>query len=71
VPDVPVTFAAPASGPGGSFANGQTRVTVQTNSSGIALAPRFTASGQTGGYIVTARVSGVRPVAFALVNSVA
>lgn len=46
-------------------------MTVQTNSSGIALAPRFTASGQTGGYIVTARVSGVRPVAFALVNSVA
>ena len=66
--NVAVTFTAPSSGPGGSFANGQPRVTVKTNSSGIAIAPPLTANGQTGGYIVTATVHGVRPVAFALVN---
>ncbi len=71
VPDAAVTFAAPSTGPGGSFANGQTRVTLKTNSSGIAIAPPFAANGQAGGYIVTASVKGVRPVAFALVNTAA
>ena len=66
--NVRVTFTAPSSGPRGSFANGQTTVTVKTNASGIAIAPPLTASGQPGGYIVTAAVHGVRPVAFALVN---
>ena len=65
---VRVTFAAPSSGPGGGFTGGRTRVTIETNSSGIAIAPPFTANGQAGGYIVTATVSGARPVAFALVN---
>ena len=69
--NVPVTFTAPSSGPGGTFAGGQTKVTVKTNSSGIAIAPSFTANGQAGGYIVTATVNGVRPVAFALVNTAA
>jgi len=66
--NVAVTFDAPSSGPGGRFANGQTKATVKTDSSGIAIAPPFTANGQVGGYIVTATVGGVRPVAFALVN---
>ena len=69
--NVAVTFAAPASGPGGRFANGQTKITVKTNSSGIAIAPPFTANGQVGGYIVTATAFGARPVAFALVNTAA
>ena len=66
-----VTFAAPSSGPGGSFAGGRTAVTVRTNSSGVAIAPPFTANSLVGGYIVTATVHGVRPVAFALVNDAA
>ena len=69
--DVPVVFTAPSSGPGGSFANGRTTVTVKTNSSGVAVAPPFTANGEAGGYIVTATVTGVRAVAFALVNAAA
>jgi adhesin/invasin len=71
VPGARVTFTAPSSGPGGTFANGHTRVTVKTNSFGIAIAPPFTAKGQAGGYIVTATVNRVRPVAFALVNTAA
>jgi hypothetical protein len=69
--NVPVTFTAPSSGPGGHFASGKTEVTIRTNSSGIAVAPPFTANGQAGGYIVTAAVKGVPPVAFALVNTAA
>jgi len=67
--NVAVTFTAPSSGPGGSFPGGHTRVTVKTNSSGIAVAPPFTGNRQAGGYIVTATTKGVRPVAFALVNT--
>jgi hypothetical protein len=66
-----VTFTAPSSGPGGRFPGGRIQVTVRTNSSGIAIAPPCTANGQSGGYIVTATVNGVRPVAFALVNDLA
>jgi hypothetical protein len=64
-----VTFTASRSGPGGTFQGGQTKATVETNSSGIAIAPPFTANGQVGGYIVTATAGGARPVAFALVNT--
>jgi hypothetical protein len=71
VPDAAVTFIAPSSGPGGSFPGGHTTVTVRTDTSGIAVAPAFTANGRSGGYIVTATVKGVRPVAFALVNDAA
>jgi hypothetical protein len=69
VPGIAVTFAAPSSGPGGSFPDGRTTVTVKTNSSGIAISPPFTANSQAGGYIVTASTKGVRSVAFALVNT--
>ena len=71
VPGARVTFTARSRGPSGSFAGGRTRVTVRTNSSGVAVAPSFAANDQAGGYIVTATVSGVRPVAFALVNQAA
>jgi hypothetical protein len=40
---------------------------VKTNARGIAIAPPFTANGQTGGFAVTAAVAGLR-TAFALVN---
>jgi CubicO group peptidase (beta-lactamase class C family) len=67
-----VTFAAPPSGPGGSFGGGQTTVTVATGSDGVAIAPAFTADGTPGSYAVTASVSnparaGSR-TAFTLVN---
>jgi protocatechuate 3,4-dioxygenase beta subunit len=69
VPDAAVTFTALASAAGGSFPGGRTKVTVRTNSSGIAVAPPFAANSKAGGYIVTASVKGVRSVAFALVNT--
>ncbi|HLW96653.1 MAG TPA: hypothetical protein VKS25_14855 [Solirubrobacteraceae bacterium] len=66
---IPVTFRAPSSGSGATFAGGRTTVTVTTNSSGIAIAPATTADNQAGGYVVTANVKDVRQVAFALVNT--
>jgi adhesin/invasin len=67
--NVPVTFTAPSSGPRATFANGHRTVTVRTSSSGVAVAPPITANQEPGGFIVTATVKGVRPVAFALVNA--
>jgi len=64
-----VTFSAPESGPTGLFAGSGTRATVVTNSDGIATAPDFSATGQTGGYVVTASVAGLaQPATFAMVN---
>ena len=66
---VTVTFAAPASGASGTFAGGTASANVATGSNGIALAPTFTANTQTGGYTVTASVSGVTSTAsFQLTN---
>jgi len=63
-----VTFAAPASGAGASFATGSTAMAV-TNSSGVATAPTLTAGAQAGSYAVTASVAGVTATAsFNLTN---
>jgi protocatechuate 3,4-dioxygenase beta subunit len=67
--NVTVTFTAPASGPGATFAGGRRTVSVMTGPAGVAVAPPLTANADAGGYIVTASVKGVRPVAFALVNT--
>lgn len=67
VPHAAVVFRAPARGASGHFARLGRRVRVATDAQGIAIAPPFVAGGQTGGYAVTATVSGKR-VAFALVN---
>ncbi|HEX4109333.1 MAG TPA: hypothetical protein VHX88_14445 [Solirubrobacteraceae bacterium] len=69
VPDVPVTFSAPASGASGTFARSgrPRRVTVRTDAHGVAVAPAFTANGVVGGYLVMARVPHAR-APFALVN---
>jgi hypothetical protein len=67
VPDAPVTFAAPAAGASGSF-NGRRTITVRTDQHGIAVAPRLTASGAPGGYIVKATTGHAPAAAFALVN---
>ncbi|HEX5267771.1 MAG TPA: hypothetical protein VFW24_13455 [Acidimicrobiales bacterium] len=64
-----VSFRAPGHGASGTFAGGGTTVTVPTDSSGVAVAPTFTANGTPGGYIVTASVTGVSSAAaFSLVN---
>jgi len=69
VSGVAVTFTAPGSGPSGLFGASLT-ANVVTNASGIATAPTLTASSQTGGYPVTASVSGVATLAsFSLTNT--
>jgi hypothetical protein len=56
---VPVIFTAPGSGASGTFAGGGLTATISTDGTGVASAPAFTANGQTGGYSVTAAVTGV------------
>ena len=64
-----VTFRAPAGGASGVFAGSGTNAAVLTDSTGIAAAPEFSANQHTGGYVVTASVSGISiPATFALVN---
>jgi hypothetical protein len=74
IPDVPVTFAAPARGPSGWFAmvghdRRRHRVRVDTDACGVAVAPVFVANAEQGGYVVTAAVAHIKPAAFALVNA--
>lgn len=54
VSNLPITFVAPAWGAGGLFQGGVGRITVNTDSSGIAAASTFTANGVAGSYVVTA-----------------
>ncbi len=70
VSGVSVTFAAPMTGPTGTFEGGTTTATAMTNSLGIATAPALTANTLAGSYTVTATVSGVSSSAsFALTNT--
>ncbi|MCC6342435.1 MAG: S-layer homology domain-containing protein [Bryobacterales bacterium] len=63
-----VTFAAPSSGPGGTF-SGSLSASAVTNSNGIATAPTFTANSQTGTYAISAAAPGVStPAVFNLTN---
>jgi CubicO group peptidase (beta-lactamase class C family) len=64
LPGVAVTFAAPASGPSGTFAGSPS---VVTDAQGVATAPAFTANGVAGSYTVTAMVGGLS-APFALTN---
>jgi hypothetical protein len=68
-----VTFAAPATGASGTFANGTNTETDMTNASGVATSTTFTANGTIGGpYIVTAAASGGTTVEdFSLTNTAA
>jgi hypothetical protein len=72
VADISVIFAAPASGPGGSF-NGSLTATVATDANGVAVAPAFTANTLAGNYTVTATASGGNSpaVVFNLTNTAA
>ena len=62
VSGVTVTFAAPASGAGGSFSNGTTMITGTTDASGE-LSETFMANTVAGAYSVTASVAGVNTLA--------
>jgi hypothetical protein len=65
-----VTFTAPTTGASGTFAGGTNTAT--TNSSGVATSAVFTPNSTTGGYTVTATVSGVTTgVNFLLTNTTA
>jgi hypothetical protein len=73
VPGAIVTFSAPVEGPRGSFVIGARglrarTVRVTTGATGVAVAPPFTATSATGGYVVRATVPHAAPAAFALVN---
>lgn len=70
VTDAEVSFVAPLSGASGVFSsNGTTSVLVETNASGVAVAPDVVANGIAGGYVIEAYVDGTALVAsFALVN---
>ncbi|MEO8368331.1 MAG: hypothetical protein ABI806_03960 [Candidatus Solibacter sp.] len=68
VSGVTVSFSAPLSGPGASFAGGIN--TAVTDSSGIARSRTLTANGLPGSYQVTASAAGVAvPAAFTLSNA--
>jgi hypothetical protein len=66
VPNVTVTFTAPASGPSGAFAGGAN--TAVTSASGVATSATFTANGTFGSYSVTAKVGTVGSASFSLTN---
>ncbi len=68
VPNINVTFTAPASGASGTFAGNVMSVTVATDSSGIATAPVFTTNSTAGAYSVTAS-TGVGSASFTLTNT--
>jgi streptogramin lyase len=64
-----VTFAAPATGPGGSFAGGLIS-TATTNASGVASALAFTANTVAGNYNVTTTVTRLsKGTSFSLTNT--
>ncbi len=70
LPNITVTFTAPISGPTGIFSGDVRTVVTQTNASGVATAPFFTANDTAGGYIVLARAAGVSaPATFVLTNT--
>jgi hypothetical protein len=68
VAGVKVTFTAPNSGPGGTFA-GKLTATATTNANGAASAPALTANAHPGGFQVIASISGAN-TSFSLTNLV-
>jgi len=66
-----VVFTAPGSGASGTFSGGGASASAQTNTSGIAAAPAFTANSTVGQFSVAASVQGVQASgAFTLTNTV-
>jgi hypothetical protein len=70
VPDVPVHFALPGSGPSGTFAGGGTSETVATGTNGVAISSPLSANLTAGAWQATASVEPVSaPAPFSLTNS--
>jgi hypothetical protein len=69
VPQISVTFTAPASAPSGTFSGGVHSVTVATASNGVATAPTFTADSSVGEFTVTAEAAGLGSAQFSLTSS--
>ena len=70
VAGVSVTFAAPTSGPGGTFGSSTaSQVVVTTDANGFATIPTFTANTIAGNYAVSATLAGLSPVIFSLTNA--
>jgi hypothetical protein len=63
-----VTFSAPTSGASGTFANGSTTEDDITDAKGVATSSTFTANSVGGAYMVTATVTGAKPLSFSLTN---
>lgn len=71
IPNVTVSFTAPASGPGGIFSTtGTNFATSISNGDGLATAPAFIANDQLGAFFVTASTEGVASIDFNATNSV-
>ena len=68
LPGAQVTFAAPSTGPSGTFGGGSVAIAVSSNPSGVATAPTFTANALGGAFTVTAR-AGAFSVVFVLTNT--
>jgi len=66
VANVPVTFAAPNSGPSGTF---NALATVLTNAQGIATAPTLSVNFQPGSFTATATVAGLGAANYSLTNT--
>jgi len=67
---IPVTFTAPGSGASGTFPGASTTAIANTDSSGVATAPTFTANGTAGSYNVVASIgTGLPTTSFALTNT--
>ena len=69
VPNAGVTFTAPASGASSSFAGGASTATIQTNASGVAASPAFSANATAGSYSVSASIGAAGSASFTLTNS--
>lgn len=66
---IPVTFTAPASGASGTFPGSALTATLNTDGSGVATAPTFTANNIAGTYNVNAALgAGMPTTTFALTN---
>jgi len=68
---ITVTFSAPTSGAGSTFAGSGSSATVLTNAQGVAVAPALTANNTVGSYAVAASAGTLAPVTFTLSNTAA
>ena len=68
VPGTTVTFQAPSTGPGGTFASGASSITAQSDEKGLATSSAFTANSTAGSYSVTASAPNAGIQNFSLSN---